>query len=104
MAQKRKVKKKNKVLSVIKKIFIAAFIIAIIFGILAALSCTVLFNADEITASGSKVYSQSEIIEASDLSVGDNIILMNKTDVADKITQKLPLIGSAEINKNCPTK
>ena len=29
---------------------------------------------------------------------------MNKTDVADKITQKLPLIGSAEINKKLPDK
>ena len=104
MAQKRKVKKKNKVLKAIKKFLISILILAVIGITLTALSCTVFFNIKEISASGSDFYSKEEIIEASDISIGDNLILLNKQEIAEKLSKKLPLTGNVQIDKKLPDK
>ncbi len=76
------------------------FIAAIIFAIL---SVTVFFNVETATVKGSSKYTVEEIIEASGINGGDNMIRKNMGKAAEKITSQLIYIETAEIKRKLPT-
>ena len=63
-------------------------VLAICAAIVAAL--TLFFKVDTIRMSGANRYSKQEIVDASGVKVGDNLFLLNKFDMAQRILKKLP--------------
>ena len=62
-------------------------------AIVAAL--TLFFKVNQVSVSGNERYSAQEIIEVSGVEQGDNLILMDKYRIAEKLYTKLPYITEA---------
>ena len=84
----------------IRKSFIA--VVAMFFLCIAViLSTTVLFPINEVAVEYTEgKYTRSEIINNSGISVGSNIIMLNSSDVEERLTRLLPYVGSVEISKS----
>lgn len=79
---------------------VAAFVIA---GGL-AISYTFLFNISEIRVSGeSEVYSAEEIVAASGINEGDNLLRMNTKKSERMILEKLLYVETAVVDRDFPT-
>lgn len=77
----------------------------IIFGILAVviltvLSTTVLFNLSKYRITGDTVYTEQQIIDATGVNVGDNLILMDVGAVKDRLIAALPYVDKVEVSRN----
>ncbi len=105
--KKKSVKHKNKSRSKNRggsNVLIYSFVIAIIVAIAVILSLTVFFNANVVTVSSkSTYYTAEQIITASGLNIGDNLISANVNQAEDRIEQQLPFIATAEIAKKFPS-
>ncbi|MBO4913748.1 MAG: FtsQ-type POTRA domain-containing protein, partial [Oscillospiraceae bacterium] len=78
-----------------------------LFGFLVAVAAivaavTLFFRMDHIIVRGSERYSEQEIIEASGLTVGENLYFINKFDVKEAIFTKLPYVEEVRINRKLP--
>ena len=51
---------------------------------------TLFFRVDTVKISGQQRYTDEQVREASGIQVGDNLILLNKYDVAGNIVEALP--------------
>lgn len=80
--------------------FLVIFIIA--FSAFAVLSVTVFFNIEEIAVSGSSCYTAEEIISASGLEAGDNMVRKNLGKSAELIKFRLVYIEEAKIKRVFP--
>ena len=60
------------------------------------------FNINSITVSGDDVYSNTDIIEASDVKTGDNLIFVSAKKINKKITENLPYVKSVKIKRHLP--
>lgn len=69
-------------------------------AIVAAL--TLFFKVEQVTVSGNERYSADEIIEVSGVEQGDNLILMDKYRIAEKLYTQLPYITEVRINRQFP--
>lgn len=76
------------------------FIAAIIFAIL---SVTVFFNVETAVVKGSSKYTVEQIIEASGINGGDNMIRKNMGKAEGKITSQLIYIETAEVKRKLPS-
>lgn len=83
---------------------IASFVIFMITAVcvLITLCLTVFFSIKNLTATGSKVYSNEEIIKVSGIKKGDNLFAINRSDVLNKLKQKLPYIETVKFDRNFP--
>jgi cell division protein FtsQ len=52
---------------------------------------------------GDKVYSEKEVVEASDINIGDNLIFLSKSEIYDEITKELPYIGEVKVKRRLPS-
>jgi cell division protein FtsQ len=68
--------------------------------ILSGLSVTVLFNLREIVIEGESIYTSEQIIEASGIRTGVNLIRFNTDDSRWRIIESLVYIDDVEIRKN----
>lgn len=66
------------------------------------LALTLFFRVETITVSGQRRYTEDQIREASGVESGDNLYLLNKHEVAARITQALPYVESIRINRKLP--
>ena len=66
------------------------------------LAVTLFFRVNTIEVSGQQRYSAEEIREASGVAAGDNLYLLNKYDVANRIVQALPYIESIHPYRKLP--
>lgn len=76
----------------------------IIAAVLIVLANTVLFNVSEIVVEGETTYSAEQIIEASELITGKNLLHINTEDAAQKIMNKLILVDNVKVHKQFPNK
>ena len=60
------------------------------------------FNINSITVSGDDVYSDTDIIEASDVKTGDNLIFVSAKKINKKVTENLPYVKSVKIKRHLP--
>ena len=67
------------------------------------LALTVFFNTSKIKVTGESKYTAEQIITASGVKQGDNLLRMNKAKIAEKILTMLPYIESAEIIREFPS-
>lgn len=93
--RKKKIRRKK---IIFRTVLCLIFIIA---GII--LSLTMFFNIDKITVTGDSIYSSDDVINASEVLVGDNLIFLSKSKVNEKITTKLPYVGSVTVKRHLPT-
>ena len=87
-----------------RKKMIIRYLIGVVFlciGVVLAL--TLFFNINKIVVTGDKVYSEKEVIEASDINIGDNLIFFSKEEVNSEITKDLPYVGSVKIKRRLPS-
>jgi len=96
--QKKRKKQKNNgvrgfVFSSVSFIVICA---ALVFGM------TVFFRVSNIEVTGANHYTQEEIIEASGIKDGDNLMFVNRASIAQKIYSKLLYIGEVNIKRKLP--
>lgn len=79
------------------------FLFFAVLGTAAALSLTVLFRIDGVSVTGTSRYSAQQIVEASGIQNGDNLILVKTREDSQEIRRKLPYIGSVEIHRKFPS-
>lgn len=93
---KRKKKKISK--QTISYILIGLLLIAIttLFGIGAFMSVI------EIRVEGASMYSEDEVIEASGISRGDNLLFLSASNVSQRIESSMPFVTNAEVTRVFP--
>lgn len=64
------------------------------------LSLTVFFHIERIAVTGDEIYNPEQIIEASGITVGEDLFLFSKKDAAAAIEQALPYVETAEIKRS----
>lgn len=69
----------------------------------AVMSAAVFLNVDSIKVSGNSAYNAQQIIDASGIKKGDNLLRINKTSISNKISTKLPFVESAKIKLRLPS-
>jgi len=69
-------------------------------AIVAAL--TLFFKVQRVEVSGAGRYTQEEILTVSGIQEGDNLILLDKYRIAEKLYTKLPYITSVRISRKFP--
>lgn len=76
---------------------VVTVLIAVTFG------ATVFFKLEEVSVSGNQRYTAQQLVEASGLTVGDNLFQINKYNVASDILEKLPYVQSVSIRRVLPS-
>ncbi len=79
------------------------FLFFAVLGTAAVLSLTVLFRIDGVSVTGTSRYSEQQIVEASGIQNGDNLILIKTSEDSQAIRRKLPYLGSVEIHRRFPS-
>lgn len=83
------------------KIILTFFLVLLLIaGVI--LSVTVLFPIKNITATGSKMYTSTQIIKACGVKYGDNLITASQTDALQKLKVKLPFVEKVEFDRSFP--
>lgn len=91
-------RKRRKRLSAYMVYYIILGILAVV--ILTVLSTTVLFNLSKYRITGDTVYTEQQIIDATGVNVGDNLILMDAGAVKDRLIAALPYVDKVEVSRN----
>lgn len=91
----RKKKKKRSLFAPISFLLVA---VAIVFGM------GVFFRVQTIEVTGAVSYTDEEIIEASGVSIGDNLFFINRFSASSRIFSKLPFVEEASIERSLPNK
>lgn len=91
-------RKRRKRLSAYIVYYIIFGILAVV--ILAVLSTTVLFNLSKYRITGDTVYKEQQIIDATGVNVGDNLILMDVGAVRQRLIDRLPYVDKVEVSRN----
>lgn len=79
------------------------FIAILVIGVISALMLTVLFSVNKFTVNGTSIYSEDEIIAATLIEEGDNLIRASSKNGEENIMKTLPYIKSVEIKKSFPS-
>ena len=65
-------------------------------------ACVVFFRVNEVTVARNVRYTAQEIVEASGIRLGDNLIALPKSRVAGNLIAKLPYVRSVSIERRFP--
>lgn len=66
------------------------------------LACVVFFRVNSVTVEGNVRYTAEEIIEASGIRTGDNLVALSRSRVSAAICTQLPYVESVSIRKALP--
>ncbi len=86
-----------------KRIIVRSLLCASFFCVGIILALTLFFDINKIVISGDTVYSNEDIIEASEISEGDNLIFISNTKLNEKIPSKLAYVGSVKVKRRLPS-
>ncbi len=75
---------------------------AVVIGMI--LSLTVFFKINTIEVTGTSQYSKESILNVCGVDTGDNLFLIKKTGVAEKISRALPFTGEITVKRSFPNK
>ncbi len=93
--RKRRRKRSNFLYFVILMLFVAIALVT--------LSVTVLFNISKIEVSGAQEVLQSDIIEASGVSEGENLFRLNIENIQNNILNKLDSLDNVTVSRKLPS-
>lgn len=77
-------------------------VVIFVLGIGVLLSVTLLFNINEIKVNGEVDYSVEDIIKASGIGKGDNLVRLDAKKAEENILEKMVYIESADVSKKFP--
>lgn len=98
--RRRAMRQKKARLRRLKVLLVFLLIVALI---TTAIMCfTLFFPIKRINVSGSKIYSKSEIIKASQLTTDDQLLSVSEKKVEDNIRQNLPYVKSVKLKRALP--
>jgi len=66
------------------------------------LGMSVFFRVSNIEVNGASHYSESDVIAASGIKNGDNLMFLNRQDIQEKIYSKLIYIGTVRVSRKLP--
>lgn len=75
-------------------------VLAVIAAVVAA--CVIFFRINEVSVSGHVRYTAQEIVEASGIMKGDNLVALPKGQIASTIRTRLPYIESVSLRRQLP--
>lgn len=78
-------------------------VVVLVLGLIVTLSMTVLFNIKTIRVDGSSEYDASEIVKASQIYKGDNLVRLNTEVAKQRILNNLMYIDDVTIKKEFPS-
>lgn len=87
-----------------KQIINYAAVCLAVLALAVVLSLTVFFQVNEFVIKGESPYTEEEIINACGIRMGENIIRCDAKSVGDKLSQALPYIGSAAVERSASGK
>lgn len=79
-----------------KLLIMLAVVVAIVLGV------AIFFQVHSVEVQGNLIYSAERIIEASDLEIGDNLLMVNKGAVVGSIQAKLPYVQDVSVGRILP--
>ena len=85
-----------------RMIYAFSFLIAILLCVAVILSLTVFFPIELITASGSKIYTNEQILNECEIKTGDNLFAVSEGKTEETLKQKLPYIESIDFVRKLP--
>ena len=62
----------------------------------------IFFKVQTVTIQGNERYTEEEILEVSGIETGENMFLLNKFAIRDRISEELPYIQSVRFWRNLP--
>ncbi len=75
---------------------VVAVVVAVVFGV------SIFFRVQTVNVSGTDKYTAWEVMEASGIKEGDNLLSLPKARVSGRITAALPYIGSVRVEIQLP--
>ena len=78
------------------------FASVVLTAVVIVIALTLFFKVDQITISGNSRYTQEEIVSLSGIKPGDNLILLDKYQIARKLYTQLPYITDVRIKRQLP--
>lgn len=82
--------------------FLYQFLSLVIILVVVAAGCAVFFRVDQVTAVGGKRYTAEEIVAASGIEKGDNLLLLNRSRVVNQILTGLPYVDEVNPRRVLP--
>lgn len=76
---------------------------AVLFAAALLIGMSGFFRVSEIVVTGAKMYSEEEIIEASDLEIGDNLLIFSEAKVSQRINDNLSYAGGVRVVVKYPS-
>lgn len=67
-----------------------------------AVACVIFFRVNSVTVLGNARYTAQEIVEASGIKAGDNLVALSKGKIASVIRTRLPYVESVAIRRRLP--
>ena len=95
-----KKKKKNKQIIDIPPAYIAAGVLLV--AIMTFFGISSFLRVNVFAVEGMNIYSAEQIVEASKVSRGDNLLYLNKNEITRNITAELSYISSVELKRDLP--
>lgn len=77
-------------------LIMAAVVAAVIFGV------AIFFKVNRFEVQGNTIYSADEIVAASQIAVGDNLLTLNKPEAAGRIRAALAYVEDVSIGRSMP--
>lgn len=65
-------------------------------------ACVVFFRVNEVEVEGNSRYTAEEVVEASGIRTGDNLVGLSKSQVASRVRTGLPYVESVAIQRKFP--
>ena len=74
------------------------------FALVAAVLLCILifFKVDTVSVEGNVHYTTEEVVAASGISQGDNMVMLNRAGVTSEILARLPYINHVQISRTLP--
>ena len=85
-----------------KYAFTCCVVLLLLLSVGAALSLTVFFPIETISVSGSTRYAEGDLMEASGLKTGDNILCFRASAAGDRLVERFPYIERARVTRVFP--
>ncbi len=85
-----------------KKMIIRGALGSVLLVIGVLLAILLFFNINKISVTGDTMYSAEEIIAASEVENGDNLVFLSNKKLNELITKKLPYVGEVKIKRKLP--
>lgn len=93
--RQRKIRKRR-----LKAFFVFFIILLLTVGVI--LSLTVFFPIEKLSAGGSKIYSQEQILKLSGIKKGDNLFAISNSKTTEKLKKSLPYVETITFKRQMP--